>query len=474
MTDYTYGRLSYNGVIAASLYANVVRRGDSNQINGEELARTSGTEIWQGNSQVAYVKSGYVYSYGGDLLAKIGSSKVESVSYGDIYIDGASASDAGKGALWVALRRQGRGRSTATNTNRENSTDNAPCTSSPVIPADTAISKKDTTGDSEKSETAAYQTVRSLRDRRGIDAEEFKNRFATYQNALRRHERASIITFAGAALIGCFAIFAAINVSWIAILSKLATVGGSDVLSSLVGMVFVLLLLVLVLFVVFRLWAAMLLKDVQTAAHLVNDKIERLRESLSGQINGRDAPTLALAALNFELTLGEFQTVERSVEIFEPLRRTIQLLTVGLITAAISVLALWLAFTIRMSENQILFLVTWIAFVAAVLRLYLISWPKRLPEPQLAHSDSLSAPPIASEAAPANLDKGGPGRAPRWSSLVELDRIRRAKEHLFFELAVCLYFFRINAQLLPTGASTIVPSSSQHAQKEDQSNPVQS
>ncbi len=102
--SYTYGRTSYNGEISASLSGTIVRRGDANKINGDELARVSGNDIWRGNSQIGYVKNGYVYSYGGTLLAKVNGSNVESVERGIVYCDGDSTFDAGKAALWMALR----------------------------------------------------------------------------------------------------------------------------------------------------------------------------------------------------------------------------------------------------------------------------------------------------------------------------------------------------------------------------------
>ena len=100
---YTYGRTIFGGDIDATLSGNTVRRGDFNKINGNVLAEVSGNEIWRNTSQIGYVKNGYVYSYGGTLLAKINSSNVDSVQHGKVFIDGASASDAGKAALWFAL-----------------------------------------------------------------------------------------------------------------------------------------------------------------------------------------------------------------------------------------------------------------------------------------------------------------------------------------------------------------------------------
>lgn len=107
-SNYTYGRADYEGPDTAVLTSTIVYRTDSDHhIYWDAITRyANGNEIYKGSSgaQIGYVKNGYVYSYGGSLLARIGDTKVESLQYGDVYLTGAATSDVGKGAIWCAIR----------------------------------------------------------------------------------------------------------------------------------------------------------------------------------------------------------------------------------------------------------------------------------------------------------------------------------------------------------------------------------
>lgn len=286
------------------------------------------------------------------------------------------------------------------------------------------------------SENDALQAVLGLKEHKNADVSEINKQFSNYATALARYEITLVVYSAVSLLIALGVVSHMAGWPLGHYVNAAGIHLGNETLAQDCGVAAALLALVLVYFVGFLLVAKPALREVQFRASHLNRKVKELGDKLSERLNAKDASAIASVALDFGDIIPVFERVRRFASLFEPIRFSAALVLMGVVEI-IATAALIVFF-----HGGAISIACWLIFSVLAGVVFLGNQPK----PRSERGAEGDAPRAGSKQGMMKLRQ----------SAIELSGLDGVAARLTFETAVCLYFLRSTAPMIPSGTPIIM------------------